>query len=391
MLRKASIPWTVETKLIVLLSVWFIAGIPFAFWRSGSLDVLTHVWSKTVLVYALLTLTLGTLSRIYALLWAIILSELLATSFSILLPSKAVWVGERIYGASTGFLGWNFLGIAAAITIPYIAVIFITRRSALSTCLLIATCASMLWMLILTASRGGFLNVIFSVVLTSLFVLRGSSRGRIAGVCIAAVLLMGVVFAPPVFWDRLGTLWNNPDTPEYTGQFRSEMEELAAEESTEGRLEILSRSIQYTLEHPIFGLGLGNFNLVSGAQHSREPNAWMGTHNTFTQISSEAGLPALALYLALLASAVRSMNHIRRTACRRRHRPELKLMASATLVSLLSFAFGACVAHLAYEYYYFYVVAIAVALRCISRVPDAGIAVRQQQLPKSLRVPAFAQ
>jgi len=210
-------------------------------------------------------------------------------------------------------------------------------------------------------------------------------------VCIAAVLLVGVMFAPPVFWDRLGTLWNNPDTPEYTGQFRSELEELAAEESTEGRLEILSRSIQYTIEHPIFGLGLGNFNLVSGAQHSQEPNAWMGTHNTFTQISSEAGLPALAFYLALLASAVRSMKHIRLIARQPRHRPELKLMASATLVSLLSFAFGACVAHLAYEYYYFYVVAIAVALRGVSRAPDSEIGARRQEGAKSLRVLAFAQ
>ena len=391
LLRKAHIPWTIESKLLVLLSVWFIAGIPFAFWKSGSLDLLTHVWVKTVLVYLLLTITLRTLSRIYVLLWAIILSELLATGFSILQPSRALWVGERIYGANTGFLGWNFLGIAAAMTVPYIAVIFVTRRSALSTSLLIATSLSMLWMLILTASRGGFLNVILSVVLTSWLILRGSSRGRIAGLGIAAVLLMGVFFAPPVFWDRVGTLWNSPDTPAYTGQFHSEVEELAAEESTEGRMELLHRSIQYTLEHPIFGLGLGNFNLVSGAQHSGEANAWMGTHNTFTQISSEAGLPALGVYVALLIVTARSMYRFRHRASEHLHQPELKLMAGATFVSLLSFAFGACVAHLAYDYYFFYIVAIAVAVRCIASKSDPVMSLTRRESVNAVRMPAFVQ
>jgi O-antigen ligase len=363
----ARLPWAIETKLVLLLSCWFVAGVPFAFWRSGSLDILSHVWAKTVLVFLLLTLTLVTLERIYALLWAIILSEFLATAFSIFQPSKALWVGERIYGANIGFLGWNFLGIAAAMTIPYIAAIFVTRHSLLSTCLLIGTSLSMMWMLVLTASRGGFLNVVVSVVLTSCLVLRENYRGKLAGLGIAAALLIATTLAPPVFWDRLGTIWNRPDASPYTEQFRSGLEQLAAQESTEGRLELLNRSVQYTLEHPLFGLGLGNFNLVSGAQHSAEPNAWMGTHNTFTQISSEAGLPALTLYVMLLAAMVRSMNRIRRAALKDVNGSELRLMASATLASLLSFTFGACVAHLGYDYYFFYIVAIACCLGCIAR------------------------
>jgi O-antigen ligase len=379
--KRAVVPWTIETKLILLLTAWFAIGIPFAFWKSGSLDVLNHVWAKTLLVYFLLTVFLETVDRIQGLLWAIILSELIATTFSILQPSKALWVGDRIYGANVGFLGWNFLGIAAAMTIPYIAALFVIRRSAISTCLLIATSLSMMWMLILTASRGGFLNVVFSVVLTSALVLRGSSRGRLAGIGISIVLLVAVIFAPPVFWERLGTVLDRSDTPTYTAQVRSGLEELAAEESTEGRLDLLSRSIQYTLDHPLFGLGLGNFSLASGAQHGAEPNAWMGTHNTFTQISSEAGLPALALYLMLLAVAVHSMNHIRRTASQAPDGQALGLMASATLVSLLSFAFGACVAHLGYDYYLFYIVATAVGLKRIARQAATRQMSREELLP----------
>jgi O-antigen ligase len=374
--RGVRVPWTSETKLIALLTFWFACGVPFAFWRSGSLHVLMTVWFKTVLAFTVLTLTLLTLERIRLLLWAIILSELLATSFSILQPSKALWVGERIYGANTGFLGWNFLGIAAAMSIPYIAAMFVGRRSLLATCLLVTTSASMLWMLVLTASRGGFLNVIFSTILTFWFVLRGSSRGRLAGMGIGLVLLAATMLAPSVFWDRLGTVWSDSGTSSYVNQFQSGLEQLAAQESTEGRRELLRRSIQFTLEHPLFGLGLGNFNLASGAQHGAEANAWMGTHNTFTQISSEAGLPALLLYLALVAGAIRKMYTIRCTALQNEGSQELTLMAGATLVSLLSFAFGACVAHLAYDYYFFYIVTIACSLGSVAR--ESGLAIHDR-------------
>jgi O-antigen ligase len=367
------VPWTREIKLIALLSLWFACGVPFAFWRGGSLHILATVWFKTVLAFIVLTLTLLTLERIRFLVWAIILSELLATGFSILHPSKALWVGERIYGANTGFLGWNFLGIAAAMSIPYIAALFVGRRSLLPTCLLVTTSASMLWMLVLTASRGGFLNVIFSTILTFWFVLRGSSRGRLAGVGIGVVLLAATMLAPSVFWDRLGTIWGDSGNSSYVNQFQSGLEELAAQESTEGRRELLRRSIQFTLEHPLFGLGLGDFNLASGAQHGAEANAWMGTHNTFTQVSSEAGLPALLLYLVLLGGAVRKMYTIRRTSLQNEDARGLNLIVSATLVSLLSFAFGACVAHLAYDYYFFYIVAIASSLGCIARKSEPAI------------------
>jgi len=373
--------WTSETKLIALLSGWFVLGLPFAFWRGGSLHTLTTVWFKTVLAFIMLTLTLLTLERIRLLLWAIILSELLATSFSILQPSKALWIGERIYGANTGFLGWNFLGIAAAMSIPYIAALFIGRRSLLTTCLLVATSASMLWMLVLTASRGGFLNVLFSTILTFWFVLRGSSRGRLAGAGIGLVLLVATMLAPSVFWDRLGTIWGDAGNSSYVNQFQSGLEELAAQESTEGRRELLKRSIQFTLEHPLFGLGLGNFNLASGAQHGAEANAWMGTHNTFTQISSEAGLPALLLYVVLLGGAIRKMYTLRHLPLQNEDAQGLNLMAGATLVSLLSFAFGACVAHLAYDYYFFYIVAVASSLGPIAR--ESGPAIHDESIEEA--------
>jgi len=120
------------------------------------------------------------------------------------------------------------------------------------------------------------------------------------------------------------------------------------------------RSVTYTIEHPLFGLGLGNFDVVNGNE-LQVPEAWIGSHNTFTQISSEAGVPALLLFLALLGTVLSGMKRVIRETMDDPQSIELNLMARATLVSLLSFILGAFFAHKGYDYYV-YTVPIAVAV-----------------------------
>lgn len=276
-------------------------------------------------------------------------------------------------GVNQGILGWNFLGFEVALTIPFIAAMFISNRSILSTVVLAAASLSMFWMLVLTASRGGLLSVIWSTLLTSLLVLRGRSRGRVAGIGIVVALFVAVSFAPQVFWQRLGTVWNSSET--YTDTIQA-----SAEESTQDHWAVLDRSIAYTLEHPIFGLGLGNFQVASGLQLG-QPSAWMGTHNTFTEVSSEAGLPALGLLLALLATAIINMGKSSKVFSSNPVGSDLCLMARATLASVLSFVFGGLFAHLAYEYYLFYPIAIAVGIHHMARataMPDRAAELRTQ-------------
>jgi O-antigen ligase len=358
--------WTNELRVVLLLSGWYLLGLPFALWRGGSFQVFVQVWLKTVLIFFLLTQALRTLARIRGLLWAIILSELVVTGFSVIETSKVIWVGGRLLGVSQGILGWNFLGIAAATTIPYIAALFVVRRSLTTTILLFATSVSMLWMLVQTASRGGLLTVVFSVGLTVLLVLRGSLRGRLVAAGIVLALFAAVAFAPRILWQRLETILDSSGI--YSDQVAA-----SAAASQEDHIAVLTRSIHYTLEHPVFGLGLGNFQVASGTWLN-QPSAWVGTHNTFTEVSSEAGIPALMMFVGLLLITVRNMRRVRRIPATSPQRMELNLMARATLASLLSFAFGALFVHLAYEYYFFYQVAIAAAVRRLASTGSPGSA-----------------
>jgi len=351
--------WTRELQIVLLLTGCFVVGVPFAYWRGGSFQVITQVWFKMLIIFFMLTQTLVTVERVRKILWATILSELVVSAYSVVQSSHFVWVGQRVSGVSMGILGWNFLGLAAALTIPYIAAIYICQHGVFRTSLLISSVLFLMWMLVLTASRSGALNVFFSIALTCLLVLRGTSRGKFIGVGIVLIALMAVSLAPGVFWERMATVWSGTENSQNEVTASAVM-------SQEERMGLLKRAIHYSLENPLFGLGLGNFEIASGMEIGK-PEAWLGVHNTFAEISSEAGIPALALFVALLWTAIQHTYKVGKKEIAGPLGFELKLIARATLVSLLSFVFGAFFAHIGYEYFLYYPVAIAVGVQTIAR------------------------
>lgn len=350
-------------RLMLWLTAWFVAGVPFAYWRGGSFQVLTQEWLKTLLVFFLLTQTLITLRRIRAVLWAIVLSELAVTAYSVLNPSQSMWVGGRFSGVSEGILGWNFLGIAIALTLPFIAALFITRASLVKSFLLATAVGATMWMLVLTASRSGMLTVAFSILLTYALILHRSPLGNIVALGLLLAMALAVCAAPGVFWQRIQTIWI-ASAPTSTAS-------ASADASEEERRDVLVTSLRYTLEHPIFGLGLGNFSVARGTE-TGVASGWLGTHNTFTELSSEAGVPALLIFLFLLGSLIRSMWHIARSGRVAEEIPEVDQMARAALASLIAFVFGAFFAHIAYEYFLYYPIAIAVGVQYLASTRETA-------------------
>jgi O-antigen ligase len=361
--------------LVLLLTGWFVLGLPFAYYRAGSFGVFTQEWLRTLIFFFLLTQTLTSIGRVRKILWAVALSELMASLASILLQGKpALDQGDRLSGVNQGLLGWNFLGITLSVTLPFLAALYVSKRSAPKTILLIATLGSTMWMLILTASRGGFLGILLSIVLTWCFVLRGSSRGRV----LTALILIGLIVvlgkAPEVFWSRLETTLSNSASADSSaswaengndsGATKSDVE--SAEQSTKGRERLLENSVKYTARFPVFGLGIGGFPTYNGEAVHRA-DAWLGTHNTFTQISSECGIPALVLFLCLLFMILGRMKKLSAQFADDVKRVELRLLARATFVSTLMFAFQGFFAHIAYGYLFYFIAGIAAGLCAIAR------------------------
>jgi O-antigen ligase len=347
-----------ELAIVLLLTIWFCIGAIFSYWHRGSFDLLTQIWLRTLVFYLVLTQTLTSVGRIRKIVWVFLISELIATTASLLAPGHAVGDEDRLAGVSAGIFGWNFLGIALSVSLPYMAALYISRRSIFRAVLLLLTAGTSMWMLVLVASRGGFLNVIVSIVLSSLLLLRGTKRAR----SVAIVLVLGFAImigrAPGVFWDRIETIWGGSTST-------SNVNAASAKESTDGRENLLQNSIKYTLQNPVFGVGVGNFAVYNGNMLHRA-DAWYGTHNTYTQASSEAGIPAFLLLLFLLMTMVIHAKKAATVFARDPADAELRLIALATLIAVLSAMFGIFLMHLLYNFLLYYLAAISGALWAIA-------------------------
>jgi O-antigen ligase len=358
---QASLPfiWTKEVFLILGLTFLFTAGVPFAFWRSYALKFLTDDWLKTVIIFFLLTQTVYTLDRARKLMWVMILSVTIVMVYTILNPAGFNYTSSdgRLTGANRGFLSGNSLGVAVATTLPFLVMFLVRSRSWIRTAVLVGTFGMMMWVLVQTASRSNLLEVMLSLGLIYFYMLRRSIKARMLGVVFAVSLLVFVLAAPGIFWSRISTLYSAG----LANLVDSDTAVSSASASEAQRKKLFWRSVSYTLESPLLGCGIGNFEKKSGTTEEKAAE-WMGTHNTFTQISSETGIPALILFLMLIFTIIRKMREIIRTTEQIPELQELRLFAYSTLISVYCFCFAGFFAHLAYDYYFYYLAGISVAV-----------------------------
>jgi O-antigen ligase len=85
-------------------------------------------------------------------------------------------------------------------------------------------------------------------------------------------------------------------------QFQGQAE-TGAEVSTRARVELARAGIEMMVAHPVFGVGLGQFQAAEFHYNplliSLEAHPHIA-HNTYVQLGAEGGFPTLALYLAIL-------------------------------------------------------------------------------------------
>jgi O-antigen ligase len=117
--------------------------------------------------------------------------------------------------------------------------------------------------------------------------------------------------------------------------------------SAEARKELLMQSLKVTATHPVFGVGPGNFQSYTGS--------WRVTHNTYTQFSSECGIPVLVLFLFLMWRAALNLR-LTRKLLQSAKSEEAPFYASALGASLAAYLLGAFFSSTGYELFPYYLV-----------------------------------
>jgi len=181
----------------------------------------------------------------------------------------------------------------------------------------------------------------FAASLTFILV-RARGRVRIGALAASAVMfLLVVAVLPQSMVQRYATLFTN------------DSDDQEAVQSTAARTYLLKSSIQFTMQHPIFGVGPGEFSDYEAAfaKNKGKRPAWLVTHNAYTQVSSEAGIPALLFFLTAVVLSFRTFGRVQRAA---RSRPQLRSMALACFccqLSLVGFCTAIIFLSLAYTMY----------------------------------------
>jgi len=142
--------------------------------------------------------------------------------------------------------------------------------------------------------------------------------------------------------------------------------------SAETRKGDLKRSVYLALRNPINGVGMDNFVLYSDRE--------LATHNSYTQVAAELGLPAAAVYILFLIAAIRRLRRIpapRELDKRQRRLPYLAIGLEASLIGYMVTSFFASVAYLWYVYY---LVGYTI---CVSRLWETSLAIQSKNLPPS--------
>jgi hypothetical protein len=220
-----------------------------------------------------------------------------------------------------------------------------------------------------TGSRGALIGMAAGF---ALILLKGPGKVRwILGFCAPVAVFVSFSFLPASVMVRFTTIFG--DDASQTGA-AAKQDAASAADSSSARKYLLTTSLEYTLEHPLFGIGAGDFSSFEGGTSKSEGKhgQWQETHNSYTQISSETGIPTIFCYIGAILCALFSLN---RTMLKAR-RDKVKIIATSAFCTMLSITMvGTTMAFLSlgYKFYMPALAGLAITLERILRMDPPGL------------------
>jgi O-antigen ligase len=221
----------------------------------------------------------------------------------------------------------NYFAMALLGVAPIICVSFAAKPLWVRLCARLATALPLL-LALRTLSRGGFLAM-FAMLVVIFFLC--SFKTRIVIACVTTLTLVVVLaFLPDAMRNRLASAARIPGSQSTAN---------ADSVSVDSRTTLLETSIKFTLAYPVAGVGPGNFGPTLAEFGRLQGFQWLdlGTHNSYTQLSSETGIPGVLLYLVLIFFTLKSVVKVlRQTSPRGAYPdPDLHRLSAGLLVSVI--------------------------------------------------------
>jgi len=330
---------------------WMGVAIPFSSWKGGSAgQVFAYARTEFIMLLAIAGLTITWREcklTMHVIAWAAVISVAAARLFE----------GET-YKARLGLefgtmANPNDYAAHLLMVLPFLLWVVLSSRRLVVRLGAFLVLGAGMWMILRTASRGGALALALAILF---FLWRGTAPQRAALLVFVPLMLTGLaVTMPGDVLQRLREFSTEAPASTDAANSSSDDDAVSAEAigSAQGRQYALQKSLEYTITHPVFGVGPGQFATFEGGQSKEEGKhgAWRGTHNTFTQVSSECGIPALFFFVGGLISTYLLLNRAYLKARQRADCKDIQIAAFCILMGMVGFCTAATFLNFAYMFY----------------------------------------
>ena len=274
--------------LLGLLAVWILVSLlSGVFVGPENFSQYRNLFLVRLVMFVLVTVIMTSSRHLERL-----VSTLLVANVGLLITAALVRSGafgeERITISQnferTGALVQNPNELAFTLTTMLTLAImtFLRARSLLVRTLVLALAAADLFFIMATLSRSGFISL---CVVLAFLVFKLTSNVRAVAV-ILVLVLCGALMVPDALFERFGKIDQVRDVD---------------------RFQIMRVGLAMSMDHPLLGVGLGNYVPVFSSYNVSNMKREAPAHNMYLDLAAQMGIPALLLYLTVLAITWRGL------------------------------------------------------------------------------------
>jgi O-antigen ligase len=329
---------------------WMCLTIPFSLWKGGSTELLRDYVTHSWIFFFMITAFAVTLQHCrWMMLVLIAANVLLLVDCAV---ASHITDGRLDIPDSAFFANANDLSLQLTLAITQFFYLLFQPAVWGRVLAVVGISAALVYSL-QTGSRAGAITIL---ALVGVIFMIGSHKLLMAGVVLVAGMA-ALVIVPSGVFHRLSLLTGDEAVLDNS--------DLAAEGSRAQRLELLRQSLQFTVENPLFGVGPGQFPVaVNGEAEKMGKRApWLGTHNSYTEVSSECGIPAFLMYTGVVILCLWSNLRMFRRSAGQPQLRQLNALAFCTFCGCVVYAVSTFFFHIAYSSYLPQLAGMTVALR----------------------------
>jgi O-antigen ligase len=333
---------TREINLALLLVFAGMISVIFALNHAGAWNSFLN-FAKVIVVFVIMVNVVRTEKRLKTLILMMLIAGCVLSASAVNDYRTGRFVlgfHERIKGLIGNlFDNPNDLALHLVTMIPLSVALLMGARGGLRKLLYGGSAVLMVAGVVATFSRGGFIGLL---AIGGLLSWRLAKRNKwLVAVGLPLALAFFIMFAPRGYGTRLAT---------------------TVDDSGVARRDELTRSVYVALYHPLFGVGMNNYIEFSNLNHA--------SHNAYTQVASEMGIPAMVVYILFLVAPLKDLRRIARETSARRRDPRFHYLAYGLEASIVGYMVSSFFLSVAYLWYIYYLVGYAI---CFRRMYEASV------------------